>query len=527
MKIAIYGRVSTKKQLIEGSGLDVQIEELIKEAEKNGDEYQEYIDSGISGTSIEKRDGLQKLLEDIKLGEIKEVHVTKLSRLGRNTRDVLNILHEFEKYNVIFKSVRDGIDTSSTMGKIMVQFLSIIAEMERDVIIETTKAGSDFRAQSGKIYGSPDIFGYDREGHGKNSYLSINNKESEIIKKIYVLYVKGHGYKAIVTRINGDGFRTKHGNLFALPTIKTILRNPLYIGKIRYNLHKDWLKKRRRGKQSKYILVDGLHKAIIDEKTWNIVQKRMDNNVNKRQPATGKFLLNGILKCPQCGSGMVGSNRLRKTKNGKVSIPYYTCGANHNKGRVACSANSMNGPKVEEIVIKQISEYLKAGGLAQKLYEYIIQNSTDTSKYPTKLKALNNDLNSIDNKIGRIRDMYVESFINHNEMTQKMSEYNIKKSDIERQINILRQQLTEDIVPEIDITVTDIQSILDNLTEIFSTTVDRLLLKKFLRTVIESIEVENRLKVDMKVNVKFTDELLRLFNKDIPISLSFKYEDNA
>ncbi len=242
MKVAIYGRVSTKRQIEKGSGLDVQLEELIKEVEKSGQDYAEYMDEGISGTSLEKREGLQKLLEDIKKGDISEVHVTKLSRLGRNTRDVLNVLHEFDKYNVKFKSVRDNIDTSSPMGKVMVQFMSIIAEMERDVIIETTKAGSEYRAAIGKIYGSPPILGYRRVGNGKNSYLEIDEDEAQIVKLIYDLYNKDYGYKAIVTKLNRSGYRSKKGNLFALNTVKTILTNPLYAGKIRYNYHKDWMK---------------------------------------------------------------------------------------------------------------------------------------------------------------------------------------------------------------------------------------------------------------------------------------------
>ena len=260
MNIAIYSRVSTDKQINDGFGIDVQKKELITEVEKQGYDYKEYTDKGISGTSMKKRKELQRLLDDVRGGAINEVWVTKLSRLGRNTRDVLNIIYEFEKHNVVFKSTRDGIDTSNSMGKVMLQFMSIVSEMERDIIIETTKAGLDYRASLGKIYGCPPIFGYDRIGSGKNSHIVINEEEAKIVKLIYKQYLNGNGYKAICNIINGKGLKTKDGNYFAINTVKTVLSNPLYVGKIRYNLHKDWTTKRRKGKQAEkdIIFVDWL-----------------------------------------------------------------------------------------------------------------------------------------------------------------------------------------------------------------------------------------------------------------------------
>lgn len=525
--IAIYGRVSTKKQSVDGYGLDVQLEELVRKVEDEGQDYREYIDEGISGTSIDKREGLQQLLEDIKSGQIKEVHVTKLSRLGRNTRDVLNILHEFEKYNIIFKSIRDGIDTSNKMGMIVVQFMSIVAEMERDVIIETTRAGAEYRAALGKIYGSPPILGYNRIGRSKDSYLEVNEDEAVIIKKVFVLYNQNLGYKAIVSKLNEGGFRSKHGNLFAINTIKSILNNPIYVGKIRYNYHKDWNKKRRKGKQDEYILVDGSHDAIITDSEWVVTQELMKTRTVARGPVTGKFLLNQVLKCPQCGSGMVGSNRTRYRKSGKVTVPYYTCGANHNKGREACAANSMSATRVEEIVLRKLTEYLKQEDLAEMLYEYIVHSTIDINDLPAKIKVLQNDLELIDGKVKRIKDMYEEGFIKRTEMSKKLKVHTDDSIRIKAAIEQIREQMVIEFQPEIDITVDEIKTILKDLYTVFSDSNDRLLLKKFLGVVIDSIQVKNRLQADMQVNLKFTDELLKLFNKEVPKGANFEYEDKA
>lgn len=362
MYIAIYGRVSTEKQSTDGFGLDVQLKELITEAIESKQEFKEYIDQGISGTSITRRLGLQSMLEDVSKGIIKEVWVTKLSRLGRNTRDVLNIIYELEKNNVIFKSKRDGIDTSNQMGKIMLQFMSIVSEMERDIIIETTRAGADYRASIGKMYGCPPTYGYDRIGSGKNSYIVINEIEAKVVKHIFKMYLNGHGYKAIVNDLNESGIRTKKDNLFAISTIRAILENPLYAGMIRYNLYKDWNTKRRRGRQDddSYILVDGLHENIISRSKWEKIQLKMREAIGTRKVIYGGFPLNSILKCPKCGSGMVGMTTRYNTKNGIVERRAYICSTYQNKGKFACNINSIKSDGIENTVFRILDDFFQA-----------------------------------------------------------------------------------------------------------------------------------------------------------------------
>jgi site-specific DNA recombinase len=368
MNIAIYSRVSTDKQVIDGFGIDIQKQELIAEVKKQGYVYKEYTDMGISGTSIYKRKDLQRLLEDIESGDIAEVWVTKLSRLGRNTRDVLNIIYELEKHNVVFKSIRDGIDTSNSMGKVMLQFMSIVSEMERDIIMETTKAGLDYRASIGKIYGCRSILGYDRIGSGKNSYLDINVEESKTIKNIYSLYLKGYGYKAICNELNGDGIKSKDGNFFSIGSVKGILSNPLYSGKIRYNLYKDWNTKRRKGKQQKedIIFVDGLHKNIISKSKWERAQKRMKTNRIDSVIQKEYYQLTGLLRCPACNARMVGNRGKYKYKSVEKIYRYYVCSNYHSKGRKVCTAHRINATKLDEDILDFLKDIISDSYLRNK-----------------------------------------------------------------------------------------------------------------------------------------------------------------
>lgn len=385
MCVAIYARVSTEKQLIEGFGLDVQMKELLDEAIENKLSYKKYVDSGITGTSIEKREGLQELLKDIKQGEIKEVWVTKLSRLGRNTRDVLNIIHEFERQNIVFKSKRDGIDTSTHMGKVMLQFMSIVSEMERDIIMETTRAGLEYRASLGKIYGCGPVLGYDRIGSRKNSEIIINQIEAKTVKLIYNLFLKGYGYKAIVNELNVKNHRTKNKDFFAINSVKVILNNPLYAGMIRYNYFKDWTKKRRKGKQAEgdYILVDGIHKGIIPKTKWNKVQKKMMTYYKDRRiTKSTSYLLSSVLKCPECGGRMSGVKSRYETKKGVKEQRYYVCTNNHNKGKAVCNVNSLKVDKIDNEAMNNLTNFLSdiMEPWAIKIYDILLSDDLKEKK---------------------------------------------------------------------------------------------------------------------------------------------------
>src|SRR3712207_1072748 len=133
------------------------------------------------------------------------------------------------------------------------------------------------RAREGKWNGGK-VLGYDiveipSEGKKrKETKLVINEKEAITVRRIFELYSEGHGYKATVNRVNKEGHKSKRGNAFSTAAIKEILKNPVYIGKIRYNVRQDWNEKRRRNINPDPILVDGEHEAIIDIATWGKVQ---------------------------------------------------------------------------------------------------------------------------------------------------------------------------------------------------------------------------------------------------------------
>lgn len=152
MRVALYARVSTNDK---GQDVDVQLRELHTYAElRRWDIPVEYVDRGISGTK-ESRPELDKLMEAVKGGYLDAVLVWKFDRFARSTKHLLTALETFQKHNVAFVSLTEGIDTSSAIGRFVLTVLGGVAELERSIMIERTKAGMRNAKAKGVHCGRP------------------------------------------------------------------------------------------------------------------------------------------------------------------------------------------------------------------------------------------------------------------------------------------------------------------------------------------------------------------------------------
>jgi len=154
-KIVIYGRISTDEQNIES-----QLQAVRKYC-KNQDWIisKEYIDKGISG-SKDSRPSLDELKADCKKGTIQAVVVFKFDRIARSTSHLLECLNLFQRYGVDFVSVTEGVDTSTSVGKMVYTLLGAIAEFERSLIQSRIRSGVQRAKNAGVHCGRPRI-GFD------------------------------------------------------------------------------------------------------------------------------------------------------------------------------------------------------------------------------------------------------------------------------------------------------------------------------------------------------------------------------
>ena len=301
-----------------------------------------YDDNGFTGSNT-NRPSLQRLINDIKEGKINMVVVYKLDRLSRSLVDFVQILKFFEEHGVAFASITQPIDTSTSTGKLMLHILSSFAEFERQLISERTKDKMSAARKRGQWTGGWAALGYDLDKENKK--LIINKTEAKLIKEIFDLYLKGNSLLKVAQILNDKGYRSKSitlksgktfgGKKFGITHIQSMIKNPLYIGKIRYEDQ----------------IYEGEQEAIIDEETFKKVQEtlkhnRVERKATKNTDCTG--LLSHLLHCKACGTFMFHTYTL---KNETHKYRYYVCSNAQKRGYVSCPTKSINAQAIEDITI--------------------------------------------------------------------------------------------------------------------------------------------------------------------------------
>ena len=283
------------------------------------------------------------MMEDIKSGKdgVSYVLVFKLSRFGRNAADVLATLQVMQDFGVNLICVEDGIDSSKDAGKLMISVLSAVAEIERENIRVQTMEGRMQKAREGKWNGGFAPYGYSLID-GK---LEVNEEEAVAIRMIFDQYVNTDlGANGIAKYLENHGIHKiarQNGKnpLFDAALIRRIIQNPVYSGKISYGRRRTekvhgTRNEYRQVKKDDYLLVDGLHEALVSEEVWEqarvkvAVQAKKYEKVN-RDKREKIHLLSGILKCPVCGAGMYGNKSIKKRKDGSNYKDFYYYGCKH------------------------------------------------------------------------------------------------------------------------------------------------------------------------------------------------------
>ena len=182
----------------------------------------------------------------------------------------------------------------------------------------------------------------------------VNPVEAWTVQTIFELYGAGKSYNEILDAVAGA--MGKRGRPLGKNSLHSVLTNEWYIGTYTWNKRKTKLFRRWAGgaPNAKCVRLEGMFPAIIDENTWDRVQKRMSNNKrNARNKAKRTYLLSGLIECEECGVAYVGHT---STSSKGVEIRYYVCG---NKYRTRTrSAKNINADEIEMFVVQQLKAYL-------------------------------------------------------------------------------------------------------------------------------------------------------------------------
>ena len=267
IRCAIYTRKSHEEGLEqEFNSLDAQrlsAENYIKSQQHEGWQIlpKQYDDGGFSGGTLE-RPALKELFDDIAAGLIDCVIVYKIDRLSRSLLDFTKIVDLFDRHNVTFVSVTQSFNTASSMGRLMLNVLLSFAQYERELTGERIRDKFAASKQKGMWMGGNPPLGYDII----DRKLVINAPEAKLIEHIFTRFLVLASATHLAKELNNDGHPSKQfiaktgkdigGARFTKASLRRILTNPIYVGKIRHK-DKDFA---------------GLHDAIIDQDLWDRAQ---------------------------------------------------------------------------------------------------------------------------------------------------------------------------------------------------------------------------------------------------------------
>ena len=268
----------------------------------------------ISGDSIAARPQMQLLLEDVKRGLYSGVIVNDIDRLGRgDSIDQEVIKLTFAASHTLIITPNRDIDPANPSDDDMLDFSMFMARFEYKKIAQRMQQGRTRSAASGNWVTGPAPFGYKKVKNGKTITLEPDPDSAPIVQKIFDWYAKGEaGYHSISKRLASMGIKSQNGNPFSQKTVRDILHNPAYIGRLEYgktataSVIEDGHREKRRIK-SKPIVIDGALPAIVDRKVWQAAQNRSEKARHKSPITTNaemKSPLAGLVVCPLCGHYM-------------------------------------------------------------------------------------------------------------------------------------------------------------------------------------------------------------------------------
>ncbi len=404
--IAIYVRQSVDKK--DSISIETQIDTCrSKVLPADKEQIEIFSDKGFSGKST-IRPELQRMMDEVKKGSISKIIVYKLDRISRSLIDFLHLREEFIRHNVTFISCGEDFDTSTPMGKLMVNIIMMFAELERETIQKRITDNYYARGEKGLYLGGYAPFGFTKvetRVNGLKTYMFQENKiESPILKQIFVKYSNGETLDNIANWLNEKNVLTRQKKNWSSTTIARVLRNPVYVkadqkiydylmglGATMNNDVREYMGQKgclvygnaENRKKPKFVdltgdfVTLGLHNGLIKASLWLDVQyallKRRSTRIHNNNYTTW------LQSLVQCGCGCNYHIKSYKTKSKEYKYLYCS-------GRNKSSCPYVNSIPLE--IMEQIIQY--------ELLVYLLMNKEnllqDNLKGSEKIKELISDI---------------------------------------------------------------------------------------------------------------------------------------
>ena len=448
LRVTYYARVSTEKEeQLHSLSAQVQYYAQFIQACPNWIFVEGYVDEGISGTSVSKRENFLRMIDDAKAGSFDFIVTKEISRFSRNTLDSIQYTQQLLRCGVGVFFQSDNINTLMPDSELRLTIMASIAQDEVRKISERVKFGFKRAIEKGTVLGNNRIWGYQKE----NGRLVIDEKEAEVVRLIFELYANQRlGIRAVSAYLSEHGYENSRGNPFSFSTIRGILSNPKYKGfycgrkstKIDYKLSAiksfapdEWVMYR-----------DEEHvPPIVSEELWEkanliLARRSAKQSAEDRSSYQNKYAYSGKILCGVHHQPYY--RAVYRYPSGDKEV--WQCREYAKKGRSGCPSPIVYTSELDDImrsVLEEVSLHK-----VEIIYELlqVYASVEQGNKTAQRMAACQAQMDEILRRKDKLLDLSIDGRISDREFSLRNDRFNGELETLQKQLQDLKEQQLKD-----------------------------------------------------------------------------------
>ena len=501
LRVVYYARVSTDKydQLHSLEAQKTYFENLL-DRNPNWTFVKGYVDEGLTGTKIDKRDSFIEMIRDAKRGKYDLILTKEVSRFARNTLECLNCTRELLTYGVAVLFENDNLNTIDEDCEFRLTTMASLAQEESRKTSERLKFGFRQSVEKGIVLGNDSIWGYRKE-QGK---LVIVEEEAEMVRIIFDLYANQNlGVRAIAKVLNESGYRNTSGNPFSYSSIRGIIGNPKYKGFYCGNkTHKVHFLSNEIAyvPQDEWVMYEDHEKVppIVSAELWDRANKKLKERSEKMASSDktsyqNKYLYSGKIVCGEHGDCY--HHTIYKYKNlGNKEL--WAC-KRYNEGD-KCRNPLVYNAEIDAVMREVYNQIIcEKASIINDLIE-LYKESGSTKAIAKSKHKVQSDINALLAKKDKLLDLVMDDRLSNEEFEQRNNAFNKQIEELRAKLSELdeEEQKSLDLKESIESLRSNIANELDFTEDLGKNVVDSFIDK----IVVYKSDVENQ--IDLKIFLK-------------------------
>lgn len=419
MNIGIFVRVSTLDQANNTDSVETHLARGRHYAEARGWKVvQTYNLAGVSGKSTINHKQTLKMFDDIRTGKVEGIIISSLSRLARNTSELLEYSKFFEEHDASLISINESLDTSTSGGKFFYTLLSALSTYEREITYERQIASLNHRRKQGKFTGGMVSYGFKIV----DAEVLINEEEALVRRLIYDLFLEHRRMATVARELNKRGYVTRKGKQWSDSTVRRLIKNTDAKGirKCNYRAPKSKDNSSRLKPQSEWQYFPC--PALISEEKWEevnaIIRDQEKGSVFKQPLNMRVHLFTGFLKCEKGHKMSIQSKSKR-----------YTC--KHCK-------YGIGKEDLEEVFLTRLKKFLISD---EELSEYNKSNIREVELKVDEIEFAENELQKLEKKLENLVELNIQGEIPTKGFKKHYEPIYTRKENLEISIKDLKAEL--------------------------------------------------------------------------------------